>query len=93
MLAILTTKTGKSLFRSSHPEVILRKGVPKKCSKFTGEHPKLQSNFIEIALPHECYLSYLIAIYVFQVKSSFFEKPKLHPFFVLKQSFGIFSFL
>ena len=61
MLAILTTKTRKSLFRSSHPEVILRKGVPKKCSKFTGEHPcrslisiKLQSNFIEIALPHEC---------------------------------------
>ena len=41
----------------------------------------------------QSYLSYLIAIYVFQVKSSFFEKPKLHPFFVLKQSFGIFSLL
>ena len=25
--------------RSSHPEVFLRKGVLKKCSKFTAEHP------------------------------------------------------
>ena len=25
--------------RSSHPEVFLGKGVLKKCSKFTGEHP------------------------------------------------------
>ena len=38
---------------SSHPEVFLRKGVLKMCSKFTGEHPcrsaisiKLQSNFV-----------------------------------------------
>ena len=45
--------------RSSHPEVFLRKGVLKICSKFTGEPPyrsaisiKLQSNFIEIALRH-----------------------------------------
>ena len=29
----------KQLFRSSHPEVFLRKGALKKCSKFTGEHP------------------------------------------------------
>ena len=47
------------IFRSSHPEVLLRKGVLKMCSKFTGEHPcrsvisiKLQSNFIEITLRH-----------------------------------------
>ena len=40
------------LFRSSRPEVFLRKGVLKICSKFTGEHPyrsvisiKLQSNW------------------------------------------------
>ena len=26
-------------FRSSHPEVFLEKGVLKRCSKFTGEHP------------------------------------------------------
>ena len=26
-------------YRSSHPEVFLEKGVPKICSKFTGEHP------------------------------------------------------
>ena len=25
--------------RSSHPEIFLRKGVLKKCNKFTGEHP------------------------------------------------------
>ena len=45
------------MFRSSHPEVFLGKGVLKICSKFTGEHPrrsvisiKLQSNFIETTL-------------------------------------------
>ena len=27
------------IFRSSQPEVFLRKGVLKICSKFTGEHP------------------------------------------------------
>ena len=47
--------------RSSRPEVFLRKGVLKICSKFTREHPcrsaisiKLQSNFIEITLRHGC---------------------------------------
>ena len=46
-------------YRSSHPEVFLRKGVPKICSKFTGEHPcrsvisiKLFCNFIEITPRH-----------------------------------------
>ena len=49
------------IFRSSHPEVFLGKGFLKIHSKFTGENPwrsvisiKLQSNFIEIALWHEC---------------------------------------
>ena len=49
------------LFRSSHPEVLLGKGVLKICSKFTGEHPcqsaiwiKLQNNFIEITPGHGC---------------------------------------
>ena len=44
---------------SSRPEVFLRKGVLKICSKFTGEHPcrsvisiKLLCNFIEITLRH-----------------------------------------
>ena len=48
-------------FRSSHPEVFLRKGVPKIYNKFTREHPcrslisiKLLCNFIEIALQHGC---------------------------------------
>ena len=47
--------------RSSNPEVFSRKGVLKKCSRFTGEHPcrsaisiKLQSNFIEITLRYGC---------------------------------------
>ena len=47
--------------RSGSPEVFLRKGILKICSKFTGEHPcqsvisiKLQSSFIEIALRHGC---------------------------------------
>ena len=32
------TKT-KMINRRSPPEVLLRKGVLKRCSKFTGEHP------------------------------------------------------
>ena len=48
-------------YGSSHPEVFLGKGFLKLCRKFTGEHPcrsviskKLQSSFIEVALPHGC---------------------------------------
>ena len=48
-----------SYIRSSHPEVFLRKGVLKICSKLTGEHPrrsaisiKFQCKFIEIMLWH-----------------------------------------
>ena len=44
-------------FRNGHPEVFLRKGVPKICGKFTGEHPcrsvisvKLQSNHFKCGL-------------------------------------------
>ena len=58
------------LYRNSHPEVFLRKGVIKICSKFTGEHPcrsvisiKLHSNFIEITLRHECSLVNLLYIF------------------------------
>ena len=54
-------KEAPETFRSSRPEVFLRKDVFKICSKFAGEHPcqsvisvKLQSNFIEIALRHGC---------------------------------------
>ena len=57
-----------SLCISSHPQVFLRKGVLKICSKFTGEHPcrsaisiKLESNFIEIALHHGCSLGVFFA--------------------------------
>ena len=47
--------------RSSHPEVLLGKGVLKICSKFTGEHSfrsvisiKLLCSFIKITLWHGC---------------------------------------
>ena len=50
-----------AIYRSSHPEVFIGKGVLKICSKFTGEHPcrsaisiKLLCNFIEITLRHRC---------------------------------------
>ena len=50
------------IFRSSHPERFIRKGVLKEYSKFAEEHPcrsaismKLQSTFIEIALRHGCF--------------------------------------
>ena len=50
-----------TIYRSSYPEVFLRKVILEICSKFTGEHPcrsaisiKLQSNFIEITLRHGC---------------------------------------
>ena len=49
------------IYRSSHSEVFLRKGVLEICSKFAGEHPcrsaipiKLQSNLIQIALRRGC---------------------------------------
>ena len=48
-------------FRSSPPQLLLKKGILKTCSKFKGENPcrsvisvKLQSNFIEITLRHGC---------------------------------------
>ena len=50
------------MFRSSHPDLFLGKGVLKICSKFTGEHPtllkklywKLLCNFIEITFRRGC---------------------------------------
>ena len=44
-------------FRSSHPEVLLGKGVLNMCSKFTGEHPYQSVNHIRhgcspVNLPH-----------------------------------------
>ena len=47
----------KKKIRSSHQEVFLKKGDPKICSKFTGDHPcrsAISCNFIEIVLRHEC---------------------------------------
>ena len=54
--SILSSKTSRVKYRSSRPEVSLRKVVLKICSKFTGEHPCRSAicNFIEIALRHGC---------------------------------------
>ena len=59
-----------SWFRSSRPELFLRKGVQKIFSKYIGEHPcqsvisiKLLCNFIEIALWHGCSLVNLLHIF------------------------------
>ena len=60
--------------RSSPSEMLLQKGVPKMCSKFTGEHScrsaisiKLQSNFIEITLRHGCAPVNLLHIFWSQI--------------------------
>ena len=62
------------MFRSSHPEVFLVKGILKICSKFTGEHLcrsaisiKLLCNFIEIALRHGC--STVNLLHIFRTRS------------------------
>ena len=59
-IIFLACKTGRRFCsRSSLPQVFLRKGVVKICSKVTGKHPcrsviliKLLCNFIEITLRH-----------------------------------------
>ena len=58
--------------RSSHPEMFLRKGVLKICSKFTGEQRcqsvisiKLLCNFIEITLRYGC--SPVNLLYIFRI--------------------------
>ena len=54
------------IYRSSRPEVFLRNGVLKICSKFTGEHPyrSVIFKFIEITLWHGC--SPVNLLYVFR---------------------------
>ena len=56
--------------RSSRRELFLKKGVLEICCKFTGEHScrsalsiNLQSNFIEIALWHECSCKFAALFY------------------------------
>ena len=69
-LFIQNQRLKQTPFRSSHPELFLRKGVLKIHSKFTGEHPcwsaisiKLLCNFIKIALRHGCYTVNLLHIF------------------------------
>ena len=63
-------ETNKTLYRSSRPEVFLKKGVLKICSKFIGEHScrsvisiKLLCIFIKITLRHGCSPLYLLHIF------------------------------
>ena len=53
------------IYRSSHSEVFLGKGILKICSKFTGELPcrSVLCNFIEIALRHGCSLINLLHVF------------------------------
>ena len=75
---LLGLKERLNTFRSSRPEVFLRKGVLKIYSKFTGEHPyrsaisiKLLCNFIEIALRYGCSPVSLLHIF----RKPFSRKP------------------
>ena len=64
VLSVVLTRSIKiasQSFRCSLQELFLRKGAQKICSKFTGGPPcqsvisiKLQSNFMEITLWHDC---------------------------------------
>ena len=41
-------------YRSSHPKVLLEKGVLKICSKFTGEHPCRRAISIKLQSEAHC---------------------------------------
>ena len=72
------------LFRSSPPEVFLRKGVLKICSEFTGEHIMSKCDFNKVALQlyWNCNSAFLIPIprFPFTEKVKFsriYKKEKL----------------
>ena len=73
------------IYRSSRPEVILRKGVLKICSKFIGEHtwrsviaPNLFCNFIEITLRHGHSPVNLLHIFRTPFPNNTFGRPLLY---------------
>ena len=76
--------TGIPKFKSSHPEVFLRKAVLKICSKFTGEHPcrntisinVLVCNFIEIAFRDGCSLLNLLYKRTLEAVRNHFNKTR-----------------
>ena len=75
------------LSRSHHPEVLLRKGFLKICSKVTGEHPcqcvisiKLGWNFIEIAVRYRC--SPVNLLHIFRTRFSRNTPGRLLLFFI-----------
>ena len=76
--------------RSSPPEVFLRKGVLKICSKFTVEHPcrsvipkEMQSNFIEITLWHVCSPVNLLQVFRTHFHKNTYEALLVAVFLVL----------
>ena len=71
-------------FKSRPQEVFLGKGVLKKCSKFTGEHPrrnvisiKLQSDIIEITLWRGCSPVNLLCMFTTYFPRNTFGGPLL----------------
>ena len=44
-----------TIFRSSHPELFIIKGILKICSKFTGEHPCWSVISINLLVQHQLY--------------------------------------
>ena len=79
------------LFRDSHPEVFLRKGVLKVCSKFAAENTcpsvisiKLLCNFIQITLRHGCSPVNLLHIF----RTPFTENTSERLLVVIKKDFN-----
>ena len=76
--------TGIPKFKSSHPEVFLRKAVLKICSKFAGEHScqntisinVLVCNFIEIAFRDGCSLLNLLYKRTLEAVRNHFNKTR-----------------
>ena len=76
--------TGIPKFKSSHPEVFLRKAVLKICSKFAGKHScrntisinVLVCNFIEIAFRDGCSLLNLLYKRTLEAVRNHFNKTR-----------------
>ena len=50
----IVPNVSSKIFRSSRPDVFLRKGVLKICIKFTGEHPCRSANSIKLQSNYPC---------------------------------------
>ena len=77
----MTVLTSENIpFKSSHPNVFLKKGVLKIRIKFTGEHRcrsvisiKLRNNFVEVTLRHRCSPVNLMHVFRTPFSTNFIE--------------------